>query len=40
MALSFVLQDVEDSVNVGAAFRIVDACGGDTTPLVGGLQSG
>ena len=25
--LAFVLQDVEDAVNVGAAFRIADACG-------------
>lgn len=25
--LVFVLQDVEDAVNVGAAFRIADACG-------------
>lgn len=25
--LAFVLQDVEDPVNVGAAFRIADACG-------------
>jgi tRNA (guanosine-2'-O-)-methyltransferase len=33
--LVFVLQDVEDPVNVGAAFRIADACGAREIILTG-----
>jgi tRNA (guanosine-2'-O-)-methyltransferase len=33
--LVFVLQDVEDPVNVGAAFRIADACGARRLILTG-----
>jgi len=36
MALAFVLQDVEDPVNVGAAFHIADACGAGEILLTGG----
>ncbi len=39
MALCRAVQDVEDSLNVGAAFRIADACGVDSTPPVGDTQS-
>ncbi|MDQ3327027.1 MAG: tRNA methyltransferase [Chloroflexota bacterium] len=35
MALAFLLQDVEDPVNVGAAFRIADACGASEILLTG-----
>lgn len=35
VALVFVLQDVEDPVNVGAAFRIADACGVREIALTG-----
>lgn len=35
VALVFVLQDVEDPVNVGAAFRIADACGVQEIALTG-----
>lgn len=31
-SMMFILQDVEDPVNVGAAFRIADACG--ATPVI------
>lgn len=33
--LAFVLQDVDDAVNVGAAFRIADACGARELILTG-----
>lgn len=33
--LAFLLQDVEDPVNVGAAFRIADACGASELVLTG-----
>ena len=33
--LAFVLQDVEDPVNVGSAFRIADACGVRQVVLTG-----
>ena len=34
-AVMFVLQDVEDPVNVGAAFRIADACRAQSVVLTG-----
>jgi len=39
MELVFVLQDVEDPVNVGAAFRIADACGVHELSLTGTTPS-
>lgn len=35
VAFTFILQDVEDPVNVGACFRIADACGVNEIVLTG-----
>ena len=35
IAIAFVMQDVADPVNIGAAFRIADACGASEIVLTG-----